>query len=514
MKSYLMYLRKSRTDRDFTDEPIMQTLRRHKKRLDEYCIAHNIIVPEENILYEVAGADSIASRPMMMELLHRVETGAYEAVLCVDMDRLSRGSGADQALVMNTFKYSNTKIITPFKTYDFNDEMDEQFAELGLFIGRNEYRQIKKRLRQGKVDAVKEGKYPSSNAPYGYKTYKLPKQKGFSLEIVPEEAEIVRLIYRLYTEENLGGQAIAAWLNEHGIKNRQGNIWLSPLVNKILRDPTYIGKVRFAHRVNVNVMRDGQMTKAERNNDEHQLICDGLHVPIIDEDVFHKAERVRTTHFIPHTRKAFETQNPFCGLIKCAHCGRSMSLRSSDNYGRALYCDTAGCTTKGTYLGLVEQDVLQWLQEWLDGYKMLPKSESVHDDIDLHTKALEQAEIDLKLEQHKQKRIYTLLEDGVYTADEYKQRMLESKKRVTQIEERISKEQEEICRLEEYSEQTESLVPRIQSVVERYHALPSAKEKNMLLKGILAKIVYTKDTGGKGHAKEYNLVIYPKIPKL
>lgn len=81
MEQYLMYLRKSRADRDAVDEPVQQTLQRHKARLDEYCRQHRIFIPDENILFEVSSADSIASRPMMIELLHRVETGAFTAVL-------------------------------------------------------------------------------------------------------------------------------------------------------------------------------------------------------------------------------------------------------------------------------------------------------------------------------------------------------------------------------------------------------------------------------------------------
>ena len=245
MKQYLMYLRKSRADRDAVDEPVLQTLQRHRSRLDEYCKQHRIFIPEENVLFEVSSADSIASRPMMMELLHRVESGLFAAVLCVDMDRLSRGSGADQALVINTFKYSGTKIITPSKTYDFANDMDEQFAELGLFMAKSEYRQIKKRMRQGKIDAVKEGKYPAANPPYGYKTYKL-KQKGFSLEVVPEQAEVVKIIFEKYVNENAGSQVIGRWLNEHGYRDQFGNLWSTSHITKILADPTYTGKVRYA----------------------------------------------------------------------------------------------------------------------------------------------------------------------------------------------------------------------------------------------------------------------------
>ena len=512
MYLYLMYLRKSRADRDFSDEPVMQTLQRHKKRLEEYCLSHDIIVPESNILYEVAGADSIASRPKMMELLSLVETGKYEGVLCVDMDRLSRGSGADQALVINTFKYSNTKIITPNKTYDFSDDMDEQFAELGLFMAKNEYRQIKKRLRQGKVDAVKEGKYPCSNAPFGYKTVKLRGQKGYSLEIVPEEADIVRLMFKLYTEENYGGHRVAKWLNENGYKTREGRPWLAAHVNKILRDPTYTGKVRFAHRVRAKVMRNGKTVEVERNNDENQLICDGLHEPIISEAVFENVKFIRSNHFTPHTRRTYDLQNPLCGVVKCEICGKGLALSSKDNHGRQLYCPTPGCPTVASYMDYVEEDILNWMEGWLEEYRMLPREESHKKDIKKKEKDIAGLKAELKAETAKQNKIYSFLEEGVYSTEEYKNRITESKKRISNIEDRMTKLESEMTKLKEYESQQASIAPQLETVVERYRTL-SIPERNRMMRLIFDHIEYSKTAGGKGRGKDFKLIVFPRIPK-
>ena len=105
MSGYIMYLRKSRTDRGYAEESVELTLSRHRERLEELCRTMSIHC--DTVLQEVSSADSITGRPEMIRLLQMVETGAYDGVVCIDMDRLSRGSGADQALVINTFKYSD-----------------------------------------------------------------------------------------------------------------------------------------------------------------------------------------------------------------------------------------------------------------------------------------------------------------------------------------------------------------------------------------------------------------------
>ena len=64
----------------------------------------------------------------MIELLEEVKKGMYDAVLVVHIDRLGRGNLQDQGDILDAFKYSRTKIVTPNKIYDLNDEFDEEYT--------------------------------------------------------------------------------------------------------------------------------------------------------------------------------------------------------------------------------------------------------------------------------------------------------------------------------------------------------------------------------------------------
>ena len=107
MKQYLIYLRKSRKDRDLELQTgHFDTLQRHRDALlalakqRGYSIAH--------IYEEVVSGDSIADRPEMQKLLAAVETGAFEGVLVMEVPRLARGNTKDQGVVAETFQYSGT----------------------------------------------------------------------------------------------------------------------------------------------------------------------------------------------------------------------------------------------------------------------------------------------------------------------------------------------------------------------------------------------------------------------
>jgi len=105
----------------------------------------------------------------------------------------------DQGFVSQAFKFSNTLIVTPMKTFDSNNEFDEEYFEFGLFMSRREYKTINRRLQRGRVASVKGGEYAGALAPYGYKRVKLQCEKGFALEEILEQAEVVRMIFELYS---------------------------------------------------------------------------------------------------------------------------------------------------------------------------------------------------------------------------------------------------------------------------------------------------------------------------
>ena len=187
---YCAYLRKSRADRDAEQRGQEETLKRHRHILTEYANKNHMDI--SRFYCEVVSGDTIDSRPVVQELLADVEAGKWSGVLVMEVERLARGNTKDQGIVADAFKYSDTKIITPSKTYDPNNEFDEEYFEFGLFMSRREYKTINRRLQRGRIASVKEGKFVGSTAPYGYRKIKIPHDKGYTLEIIPEEAEMTR----------------------------------------------------------------------------------------------------------------------------------------------------------------------------------------------------------------------------------------------------------------------------------------------------------------------------------
>ena len=154
-----VYLRKSRMEEGLATDEVLS---KHQKTLRDFAAVRGIRIVRE--YPEVVSGESLYARPQMLRLLQDVEDGKYDAVLCMDLDRLSRGRMKDQGIVLDAFRDSNTLIITPEKIYNLSDEIDEEYAELKTFLSRREYKIITKRLRRGLQMSIQEGCYVA-NAP-------------------------------------------------------------------------------------------------------------------------------------------------------------------------------------------------------------------------------------------------------------------------------------------------------------------------------------------------------------
>jgi DNA invertase Pin-like site-specific DNA recombinase len=94
-----MYLRKSRAEEN---ESVETTLSRHKETLNEFALKHGLEIAR--VYEEVVSGDSLFGRPAMLELLRDIGDGCFDAVLCMDIDRLGRGNMKEQGIVLETVK--------------------------------------------------------------------------------------------------------------------------------------------------------------------------------------------------------------------------------------------------------------------------------------------------------------------------------------------------------------------------------------------------------------------------
>lgn len=526
---YCLYLRKSRADAEAEERGEAETLARHEKTLLE--LAKKLRLNVTEIYREVVSGETIAARPVMQRLLTEVEQGIWDGVLVMEVERLARGDTVDQGIMAQTFKFSNTKIITPMKTYDPNNEFDEEYFEFGLFMSRREYKTINRRLQRGRIASVKEGKYVGNKSPYGYRRVKLQNDKGFTLEIIPAEADVIKQIYTYYTTgetlsdgtyNRLGVSLICRRLNDMKVPTRTGSDWMPGTVRDILRNPVYAGKVRWNSRKGVKKMVDGQVViERPRASNEECMIAQGLHPAIIDEDSFNKAQDLLKNNPPRPIGENKTVKNPLSGLIVCGKCGRKMVRRPySRDYEDTLICASTACNNVSCALHYVEERILQALTEWLSAYK-LEWSESGEttgrpdSTIKLLETSKKRAEDDLSTLYKQMDNLHDLLEQGVYTTDTFLDRTKLLTERIQSASNDLDKITTALNAEAMRERNKKNIIPKVEYIIDAYHTLPSAKAKNDLLKEVIEKAIYTKEHGARWHGSpdDFELILYHKLPR-
>lgn len=389
------YGRKSRTD-----DPLLtieEVLEKHNKIMDEYAEKYLVggPVPEENCYMEVASGESLKERPEITRLLKDVEDPEVQAIMVVEVQRLSRGDLEDAGRLIRILRYTNTYVITPMKTYDLRDEYDRDAFERELKRG-NEYLEYYKKIQaRGKLTSVKEGNYIANIPPYGYDRATVidGKKTCPTLKINEEEAAVVRMVFDWYCNEGIGANSICRRLEKLGIKTRNGNkIWKAVVIYQMLENVHYIGCVRWNMYKTVRVIEDQEIKKTRPRADEY-LVFEGKHEAIISKEQFELAARVRGSK--PRTNMDRSLKNPLSGLMFCSKCGAQITQNTYRRHGVEFAPPRYHCTNQvHCKTGSVEiQEVMEYmyrvLEECIEDFEMRIE-EGTDDSAKLHQDLLKQ----------------------------------------------------------------------------------------------------------------------------
>ena len=193
--------------------------------------------------------------------------------------------------------------------------------EESLSVSENMKWRIRRNFEEGK---------PWSGLILGYRF-----QNG-QFVVVPEEAEIVKRIFREYLD-GLGATAIMKGLNEDGILTRLGKPWRIEGVLKILRNYNYTGNL-----ILQKTYRENHLTKRKlkNNGEKPQYHAVGTHEAIIDLATFEAVQEElarRSEHY--SGKKPSTVTYPFTRLIVCANCGKHYKRKTTAT-GIVWICST------------------------------------------------------------------------------------------------------------------------------------------------------------------------------
>lgn len=487
----LLYLRKSRTDDPTLD--VAEILARHETILDEFAERMwKKRIPEENKFREVVSGETIDSRPELLSILKKIESPRIKAILIVEVQRLGRPDLEDIGRLSKLFRYTNTLVITPQKTFDLRNEYDREAFERELMRGNEYLEYTKKIMSRGRLLSVQQGNFIGNKAPYGYdKDIVMEgKKKCHTLKINEAEADVVRMIFDMYVNEDLGRVTIAHRLNDLGIPTRTGALWAQDTIKDMLENEHYIGKVRWNWRKTITVVEDGEIKKVRPKTEVGEyLVYEGKQPAIISDELFQAArEKQGKNH---RAKPKTKVRNPLAGLLFC-QCGRAMSLRTYKSHGgeprllcdNQVYCKTSSCL----YREIIDR-VRDTLKQCIEDFEIRianddKDSQKLHENLIKRLKAKKE---ELEKKELSQWEKYSEEEMPKEIFDKLNAKVLKEKEEVQQA----------LCKAYESMPEPIDYEERLLRFKDALEALDdpevSAEKKNKLLKACIERIDYKRE---------------------
>ena len=487
----LLYLRKSRTDDPTLD--VAEILTRHETILDGYAErTWGTKIAEEQKMREIVSGETIDSRPELLKILKLIESPKIKGVLLVEVQRLGRPDLEDIGRLSKLFRYTNTLVITPQKTFDLRNEYDREAFERELMRGNEYLEYTKKIMNRGRLLSVQQGNFIGQKAPYGYeKTIVMEgKKKCHTLKIVEAEADIVRMVFDMYVNKNMGRVNIAHHLNNLNVPTRSGALWTQDTLKTMLENEHYIGKVRWNWRKTVNIVEDGEVKQVRpKAKVGEYLIYDGKQPAIISEELFQAARDKAGKNY--RAKPNTKVRNPLAGLLFC-QCGRAMSMRTykSHNAEPRLLCDNQKyCGTTSCLHREIIDRVRETLKQCIADFEVRIKNDDKNS-AQLHENLIKR--LKLKLEELNKKEISQWEK---YSEEDMPKEIFEK------LNAKVLKEKDEIqqalCKAYESMPEPIDYEEQLLRFKDALEALDnpevSAEKKNRLLRACIERIDYHRE---------------------
>lgn len=481
---YIIYLRKSR--QDDPRETVEEVLAKHETMLQEFAQKElGGRIPEENIYREVVSGESIEDRVEIQKVLARIEDPHVKGVLVVEPQRLSRGDLIDCGQLMSNLQYTHTNVVTPYMTYNMENKMERKFFQDELLRGRDYLEYTKEILWRGRVAAIKRGCYIGTVPPYGYKKVKIG--KDHTLDIFEEEAEVVRLVFEMYTKKGVTPGRIAQHLTNMGVPAPIREKWGKASIQSMLRNQHYIGKVVFNRIKRITVIENGEkLSKRVRQPADDVIIAEGKHPAIIDTETWEAAQKMVANN--PRFKKSTTLKNQLSGVMFCAKCGMTMKL-----HPYKLAADRYECpNTPRCFKSIKEEVVNQAVITTLEAAELPALELKVKNDdgnaVKIQQKLLEKLEQKMQEFREQEEKQFDLLETGVYSQDLFERRNAALRDKMEACQKQLYETKSTMPTAVDYAERVAALKDAIEMLKSPTAA---AAEKNRLLRAIVKRIEYT-----------------------
>ena len=308
----------------------LESLETQRSHYDEYIRAHKDweLV---NVYYDEGISGTRAdTRPGLQRLMADCRLRRIDMVLTKSISRFARNT-LDCLKHIRALKAQNIPVYFEKESINTLDAKGEVLLTIMVSLAQQESQSLSQNVKLGLQYRYQQGKVQVNHSRFlGY-----TKDAEGNLIIDPEQAEIVKRIYREYLE-GYSMDRIKAGLERDGIPTGAGKTtWHTSTINKILRNEKYIGDALLQKTYTTDFLNK---TRVKNNGIVPQYYVEGNHEPIIPKNIFLKVQDElvrRITCVTANGRKCgFSSRHAFSQIVFCSECGENFHRTQWNNRGK------------------------------------------------------------------------------------------------------------------------------------------------------------------------------------
>ncbi|MCC8170135.1 MAG: recombinase family protein [Oscillospiraceae bacterium] len=333
---------------------------------------------DDALVYSDKGySGSNVNRPSFQRLINDIKSGRVTKVYVYKLDRISR-SLSDFMRMMEIFGEYGCEFASRSESFDTSTPFGRAMLQICMVFAELERENTIQRVRDAYKARSREGFYMGGRVPYRFSLVKTTLNgKSTSKYVpVPEEAEQVRLIFELYSHEDMTLSAAVRYLLSHDIVNLRGSVWQASRLSNMLHNPCYVMSdarvYRFFSGRGVCIDNDieefdgirgaflfGRRKHGKKfTNLENQHLMLALHEGLVEADIWLECQSKleRNKQITRHGQSSW-----LSGRIRCGKCGYSMKVTKS---GERRYFSCTGktalhiCEGSGTIYAAEVEDII------------------------------------------------------------------------------------------------------------------------------------------------------------
>lgn len=323
----------------------MNSLKNQKQILIDYANKHDYQIIGQSFDDNISGMRF--DRQGIEELQDAVDNHLIDTVLVKDLSRLGRHK-TQTALFIDYLRTNNVNVFSITENINTLNENDDLIIGFKGLINDSYAKDISRKIRNGYKQKQKQGIVIIP--PFGYIKDKNKK----TIEIIPECAEIVQLIFKLYLD-GLGYKKIATYLNEHNYKSPSyyqlqnynkhnpktstelANKWLwqDRTISEILHNEAYVGTLICGKNYKNTIYH-----VRKRTTQDEQTRHENFYPQIVDNETWNTTQLLIKNRADNHVRASHNTKiHKYAGLLQCKQCGATFIAKNRES-GVEYVCNT------------------------------------------------------------------------------------------------------------------------------------------------------------------------------